>query len=523
MTMMDRTELRARLLARTAETTAEAGDWQRAIAGEGNRRLLATIVAHTPRSVAELTDLVGRAQPNVSRSLVALVKAGLVELRQNGRMSAPAATELGQEKARALDLVAETLEPRPATTLADDLNVSVDFGDEGSKPDRVIAGLTIRVCLSNGRKIVGQRSGDVTSLAERWSRDWFRILCRRDAPYPLCDLDVEHGGRSSAVTVLLASWGSFVEMSARPHERPASDGSLRGLRVSVEKFTHDVDDGILNPVARELNRRGEYDRPLHSFLAWREEVRSDPADLAFHRTAGALNLSREDQVQTDMESLVRDLIAEIPEEETRLEFASSLLIEDVREASWWLKGALDDDGDRNRLAGLPDIADGCRLAGNIPNPKPHTKGIALAKEVRAKLRLAADRPVGGLHGLAALFGSDDFAVSAPAPGELLGFQACRYGAPTVVLAQSGEMPIFTLARGIGDYVAHGGVAAAISDIRSGRQALGRAFAAELLAPSAAVTEMIDKGCDRQRVARHFGTTQNVIRHQYDNNSSNRGE
>ncbi|MBI2752545.1 MAG: MarR family transcriptional regulator [Betaproteobacteria bacterium] len=46
-----------------------------------NRRLLAAIEMRKPASVAGLARLVGRAEPNVSRTLAKLVAAGLVRLK----------------------------------------------------------------------------------------------------------------------------------------------------------------------------------------------------------------------------------------------------------------------------------------------------------------------------------------------------------------------------------------------------------------------------------------------------------
>ena len=46
-----------------------------------NRRLLAAIERKKPASVADLARLVGRAEPNVSRTLAKLVAAGLVRLK----------------------------------------------------------------------------------------------------------------------------------------------------------------------------------------------------------------------------------------------------------------------------------------------------------------------------------------------------------------------------------------------------------------------------------------------------------
>lgn len=47
-----------------------------------NRSLLATIEQKKPESVAELARLVGRAEPNVSRTLSKLEACGFVRLRQ---------------------------------------------------------------------------------------------------------------------------------------------------------------------------------------------------------------------------------------------------------------------------------------------------------------------------------------------------------------------------------------------------------------------------------------------------------
>ena len=55
-----------------------------------NRELLATIEQKKPQSIAELASLVGRAEPNVSRTLSKLVATGFVRLREGaGRAKVP--------------------------------------------------------------------------------------------------------------------------------------------------------------------------------------------------------------------------------------------------------------------------------------------------------------------------------------------------------------------------------------------------------------------------------------------------
>jgi len=57
-----------------------------------NRRLLATIRDRKPKSVTELARLTGRAQPNLTRTLVKLEAAGFITITTTGRRKAPSAT-----------------------------------------------------------------------------------------------------------------------------------------------------------------------------------------------------------------------------------------------------------------------------------------------------------------------------------------------------------------------------------------------------------------------------------------------
>jgi len=57
-----------------------------------NRKLLALIRDHKPQSVAELGQLSGRAQPNLTRTLAKLEAAGFVTMKLSGRRKAPSTT-----------------------------------------------------------------------------------------------------------------------------------------------------------------------------------------------------------------------------------------------------------------------------------------------------------------------------------------------------------------------------------------------------------------------------------------------
>ncbi len=54
-----------------------------------NRRLLALIRDRKPRSVAELVQMTGRAQPNLTRTLTKLEAAGFIRTKTVGRRRTP--------------------------------------------------------------------------------------------------------------------------------------------------------------------------------------------------------------------------------------------------------------------------------------------------------------------------------------------------------------------------------------------------------------------------------------------------
>ena len=57
-----------------------------------NRRLLTVIRDRKPQSVADLVQLTGRAQPNLTRTLAKLEAAGFITIATLGRCKAPSAT-----------------------------------------------------------------------------------------------------------------------------------------------------------------------------------------------------------------------------------------------------------------------------------------------------------------------------------------------------------------------------------------------------------------------------------------------
>jgi len=57
-----------------------------------NRTLLAIIRDHKPKSVAELVEISGRAQPNLTRTLAKMEAAGFIRMTAAGRCKTPSVT-----------------------------------------------------------------------------------------------------------------------------------------------------------------------------------------------------------------------------------------------------------------------------------------------------------------------------------------------------------------------------------------------------------------------------------------------
>jgi hypothetical protein len=113
-----------------------------------------------------------------------------------------------------------------------------------------------------------------------------------------------------------------------------------------------------------------------------------------------------------------------------------------------------------------------------------------------------------------------FAASPAEEDVIRGFQGRGDREPVVVVKDEGpKSTSFLVARAIGDYLVFGSREAPIADLYTDRQAVGRAFAAEFLAPARGVIHMIEEEEQpMMAVANHYGVGLNVIDWQYGNNA-----
>ena len=510
--------MRDRLLARI-QTTPAGNDWIRVLSVPGHCELLGLIARHNPPSIGALAELATRAQPNVSRALNALIAAGLIQIVSSGRLSIPRLTETGAVKAVELGLLEQTEDIRALDTSDTEL-FSVDVtASDGKKActDGIEGGLTTWLWLNSSKERIAARTEcDLDALGRRLLENWWRLLYRRDAPFRLWEFASE--GPSSAKYSLAATGvGAKINLQARTTNGGMLDLESGFRTFAVATFEQHLLDELLRPLASHHWLKGRSGRPLHTLLRRIEDSRDQPGERDFCRTAGALGVTPYD-LSDEFAAQVRGLLNLIPDEDARLEFSSAVLAECLGEGQRWTGQELKRLQQRNAMPGLMRLRDLCTIHQKA-TVRPYRHGYALARTARKCLEIAEDKSVGGVEGLSKLLGSGDgIGLSCEAPGTLRAFQSLEGNAPTFIVEDEGpQTSVYTLARGMGDFIAFGSRASCVADLYTDRQAVGRAFAAEFMAPQNAVIQMIEE--DDQpisKIADHFGVSAGVVHRQYEN-------
>jgi DNA-binding transcriptional ArsR family regulator len=507
--------MRDRLLA-PVKTVVASDDWVRVLGVPGHRELLGLIARHSPPSIGALAELAGRAQPNISRALTALVGSGLVTLEVSGRRSIPRVTESGAGRVRELGLLEEA---KPAAGLsAPDGLFSLELDpDQKSESDAITGTLTTWLWLTSAKEEVPARSqGDLNSLARRLLENWWRLLYRRDAPFRLWEFVIEEHA-STNFALLATVGGAQIHFQARSATGRILDLEHGSRVFAVSALEEHLLSGLIRPLASRHWLEGRSARPLHALLRRIDDSRGQPAERSFCRTAGALGLSPYD-LADERAAQIRELVALIDDEDARLDFSSAVLGDALGEGQLWTRQELDKFRERNAMPVLTRLREVC-VAKLDAAARPYRQGYTLAQVVRDYLDLKEAEPINGVDGIAKLFGVDGgFGLSADAPGTLRAFQSVADNAPTFVVEDEGpRSSAFTLARGVGDFLAFGSRASCVAGIYTDRQAVGRAFAAEFMAPRSAVEKMVENE-DQPifRIADHFGVSPSVVNRQYQN-------
>jgi hypothetical protein len=527
-------ELRDRLVSSKPASVSAPTEEMRiaALASAGNRELLEIIAKRRPGSISELATLAQRLQPNVSRSINALARAGLLTADVQGRSTVPRLTAEGERKAKDLGFFetasAEPTEASPPPRAQEPVLSAIILTptDQANGSDAVEADVTARLRADKmSVPTVVHARVDLNAVCTGLLANWWSVSCRREDPYKMFALQRKTEDASSPAVLFARATGRmelFVRSTADEEERSSAERQS----LAVDEFTDVVLNGLARPLVEHLRARKRFDRPVESLLNRTEEILQEPDELSFWKTAGALGLTYRDMTDAEAGN-VATLLNAIADEGARLDFASATDPDWALHSLSWAQDEIAKKAAQNNLPRLIELGQGepIDLASVEPwRIEPWRIGKERARTARAQIGLAPDRPVGELAGLSRLFADNErFAPSAAGEEILRGFQGFSKDGfskdlPVVVVRDEGpRSTAFLMARGIGDYLVYGSHEAPVADIYSDRQAVGRKFAAEFLAPAEGVVHMIDvEHQSRATVADHYGVGRSVVNHQYEN-------
>jgi DNA-binding transcriptional ArsR family regulator len=527
-------ELRDSLVSRKQEWVSRPTEEMRieALSSAGNRELLEIIATRRPRSISELATLAKRLQPNVSRSINALARAGLLTAETQGRSTVPCLTAEGERKAKDLGFIktsgpepespqvspAEPTEASPPLRAQEPVLSAIILAttDQANDSDAVEADVTarLRADKKSAPTVVHARV-DLNAVCTDVLANWWSVLCRREDPYKMFALQRKTGDAISPA-VLFARATGRMELFVRSTTDEDEQSSPERHSLTVDEFTDIVLNELARPLVDHLRARKRFDRPVESLLHRTEEILQESDELLFWRTAGALGLTYRDMTDAGAKN-VAALLNAIADEGARLDFASATDSDWALHSLIWAQEEITKKAEQNNLPRLIELRQGEPI--DLGGVEPWRTGKDRAREARAQIGLAQDRPVGGLAGLSRLFADDHcFAPSAAGEEILRGFQGFSKDLPVVVVRDEGpRSTAFLMTRAIGDYLVYGSHEAPVADIYSDRQAVGRKFAAEFMAPAEAVVHMIDvEHKSKATVADHFGVGRGVVNHQYEN-------
>jgi hypothetical protein len=278
---------------------------------------------------------------------------------------------------------------------------------------------------------------------------------------------------------------------------------------------------FVETVVRRLRNERVAGTPLSDRWPAVLDSMANPDERAFCRAAGALGVDPytcEDNVAAFIEAA-----SAIFENDDDLdEFLAGVKPETGNAALNWVKDVERNLGDWSLLPAIEE----CRreIAFRRVASPPWTAGYASARKVRRLLRMPDADPVGGLQELATRLGNPRFHATEESTSGLRGFSHVLPGRPRAVVAGTRNPAnlLFTVTRTFGDAIHFGGAHRSPVTDRVGtyRQQLGRAFAAEFLAPVKPVLELDAKGEPIEEIAARFGVSDMVISHQIENRDNN---
>lgn len=357
-------------------------------------------------------------------------------------------------------------------------------------------------------------------LANGLVHDWWLIFGARDRVFSLKDYRTGY----LIPDIRIQFDGAVFEITA--HQSVYTDPDLRFWGGTTEVLTREEGEAWLASLVQEvvsrLEQQGVQDTGVA--LRWRRIQSSRwSGETAFCEAAGSLGLDPY-QIADDIAGFIERAEA-IFEAESLVEFVSgagkvahSRLID-------WVDRMTHMKGLGYRLAELRRIVDS--IAGNVPSHHDEpawAAGYRRARAMRRELGLKQHHRFESFRELARLVGAPKNYNLAPKVDGISALRREAFNDIHVHIRNHGNSEdatathLFSLARAIGDAACFPEPQTSpINRLRHAyRQAAGRAFAAEFLAPIEEIQSMQEDEHDEYSIADAFGVSPMVIEHQIEN-------
>ena len=371
-----------------------------------------------------------------------------------------------------------------------------------------------------GTKVDDHVTVALYGLADGLVHDWWSIFGARDRETSLRRYRMGY----LLPDVRIQFDGAVFEISA--HQCAYIDPDLRFWGGTTELLSREEGEAWLSALVQEVLARleGQGVRNTSAALRWRRVQSSLGSDEnAFCEAAGGLGLDPY-QIGDDVAHFI-EKAETVFAAESLVEFVSGSGDVDQSRLIGWVDRMIRVTGFRYRLAHLRPIVDKiAKETPEDPGAAAWAAGYRRARAMRRMLNLEQNHRFASFQDLACLLGAAKNYKLAPMVD---GINALRREAPDgihVHIRNHGDRNgatathLFALARAIGDAACF--PALEISPINrlrhAHRQAAGRAFAAEFLAPIDEIRSMRADEHDEYSIANEFGVPSAVIEHQIEN-------
>lgn len=359
-------------------------------------------------------------------------------------------------------------------------------------------------------------------LAEGLAHDWWTLFGGRDREFSL----IKHRNGYAVPDIRMTFDGTIFEISARQRAYRNPDVRFWGDATTEVVNRHEAEllvSGFLGEVLERLGARGVH--RTSAALRWKrvQESRADADEAAFCEAAGALGL---DPYEIDSEGADQiEQASNLFEGEALTEFLAGAGSADRNFLLHWIESVERRRPSAARVAELRPAAEA--VAQEAPARERELSwalGYRRARALRRVLNLQVGDRFRSFRALAEKLGARPSYELAKSVDGLRALRSDREDGIYLHMRIHGNSyeaqasHLFSFTRAVGDAVCFPTPGrASINELHSAyRQAAGRAFAAEFLAPIDEVRSMHEDGRDAVSIAGEFGVSVAVIERQWEN-------